>query len=144
LLLELQLRQFQLGVIRNFVFINIDLGLPLVHGLDVFLGNAMTMPKGSCRLLFSGMFRRRSWLVVHSREDLLDDVIDMAGIPGMGQDELGKGVSAGLSRPGKAMPALFVRELKPGCIKDVLQPDKRLRAANTGTWLHVASIGTCR
>jgi hypothetical protein len=46
LLLELQLRQFQLGVIRNFVFINIDLGLPLVHGLDVFLGNAMTDAEG--------------------------------------------------------------------------------------------------
>jgi hypothetical protein len=85
------------------------------------------------------MLSGRGWRVVHFSEDLLDDVINLPDVPGMGQDELSKRVSAGLCRPGKNMPALFPRELKPGRIKNVLQPDKGLRAANTGAWLHVAS-----
>jgi len=69
------------------------------------------------------MLRGRGWGVVHCREDLLDDLIDLPDIAGMGQDKLSERVSAGLGRPGKAVPASFLRQLKPGRIEDVLQPD---------------------
>src|SRR5215216_84463 len=40
-LLGLQLRQFHLRVVGNFVLINIDLALPLVHSLNVVFGDTM-------------------------------------------------------------------------------------------------------
>jgi hypothetical protein len=71
------------------------------------LADAEARVHAGCFLL--GCSGGRGWRVVHGREDLLDDFVDLPDIPGMGQDELRKRVSASLCRPGKTVPAFFLR-----------------------------------